>query len=219
MQAIRSAAGVANSAPLPSALRSRGAHLSVRGTLRLLTVFLVACAWSTARAELPYRVELEAPENLKRVVEPILDLPRWKDYPGMTPDLLRRLAVEERDHIRAAVETEGYFSAKVSTEVTEGEPAWRVRILVDPGERTRIAKVEIRFSGPLLNDPDAGKRMSAVRRAWGLPVGAPFRQADWDAAKAEAVRGVAARHGWDLPGSPTVPAVTSRTPSSVQAPR
>jgi len=192
MHAIRSAAGVASSAPLLSALRSRGAGVLPRGALLTVGFFLFACACTAARAQLPYRVELEGPQDLKRVVEPTLDLPRWKDYPGMTPDLLRRLAAEERDQIRAAVETEGYFSAKVFAEVTEGDPEWRVRIFIDPGERTRIANVEIRFSGPLLDDPAAEERMRVVRRDWALRVGAPFRQEDWDAAKAQAVRGVAA---------------------------
>jgi translocation and assembly module TamA len=189
MHAIRSAAGEASSAPLPSALRSRGAAAFARAALFVVVV----CASATARAELPYRVELEGPEDLKQVVEPTLDLPRWRDFPGMTPDLLSRLAIEERDQIRTVVETEGYFAAKVSVEVSEGEPEWRVLIKIEPGERTRIAKVEIRFSGPLLSDPDAEERMKAVRKAWVLPVGEPFRQADWDAAKAAAVHGVAAK--------------------------
>jgi translocation and assembly module TamA len=188
MHAIRSDAGVASSAPRPSASRFRG----VPALLQAALFVVIACACAAARAELPFRFELEGPEDLRRVVEPTLDLPRWKDYPGMTPDLLRRLAVEERDQIRAAVETEGYFSAKVGAEVTEGEAEWRVRIVIEPGERTRIASVEIRFGGPLLNDPDAEERMKAVRTAWALPVGAPFRQADWNAAKADAVRRIAA---------------------------
>jgi len=188
MHAIRSAAGEARSAPPPSALRSRGAAAVVRAALYIA----LCCACATARAELPYRVELEAPNDLKQVVEPTLDLPRWRDYPGMTPDLLRRLAIEERDDIRAVVETEGYFSAKVFAEVTEGEPEWLVKILIDPGERTRIEDIEIRFTGPLLKDPDAEKRMQAVRKAWTLPIGEPFRQSDWSAAKTDAVRRIAA---------------------------
>lgn len=177
------------SAPPPGASRS-----TVVGTvLRAALLVVLVCVCATARAELPYRVELEGPENLKQIIEPTLDLPRWKDYPGMTPDLLRRLAAEERDRIRAAVETEGYFSAKVSAEVTEGVPEWRVRIVIEPGERTRIKHVEIGFSGPLLKDPNAAQRMAEVRKAWTLPVGEPFRQADWDAAKADAVRRVAAK--------------------------
>lgn len=189
MHAIRSAAGMASSAPLPSEFRSRGAAAILRAAL----FAAIVCACATARAALPYRVELEAPQSLKQIVEPTLDLPRWRDYPGMDPDLLRRLAIEERDEVRAVVETEGYFSAKVSAEVTEGDPEWRVRIVIEPGERTRINKVEIRFSGPLLTDADAEERMKAVRKAWALPVGEPFRQADWDAAKAQAVRRIAAQ--------------------------
>jgi translocation and assembly module TamA len=187
MHSIRGAAEVAISAPLPSALRLRIRAAVVRAAL--CVVIALACA--SARAELPYRVELVGPKDLKEVVEPTLDLPRWRDFSGMTPDLLKRLVIEERDHIRSAVETEGYFSANVSAEVTEGEPEWLVRIEIDPGERTRIAQVDIRFSGPLLNDPDAEKRMKAVRESWGLPVGDPFRQASWDSAKLAAVREIA----------------------------
>jgi translocation and assembly module TamA len=188
MHSIQSAAEVAISAPLPSALRLRVRAAVVRAAL---CVVIALCS-ASARAELPYRVELVGPNDLKEVVEPTLDLPRWREFPGMTPDLLRRLALEERDHIRAAVETEGYFSANVSAEVTEAEPEWLVRIVIEPGERTRIAQVDIRFSGPLLSDPDAEERMKAVRKSWSLPVGDSFRQASWDAAKLAAVREVAA---------------------------
>lgn len=188
MHAIRCAAGVARSPPLFGALR----RLGTATILRCALFGAIACVAATARAELPYRVELDAPQNLKEAIEPTLDLPRWRDYPGMTPDLLRRLAVEERDRIRDIVETEGYFAAQVEAEVTEGTPEWRVRLVVVPGVRTRVAAVNIRFSGPLLEDPDAEARMTAVRKAWLLPVGEPFRQRDWDAAKADAVRRVAA---------------------------
>ncbi len=188
MQWTRSAAEVAISAPLASAWRSRGAA----AVARVAFCIALACVTATARAELPYRVELEGPKELTEAVAPTLDLPRWREYPGMTPDLLRRLAIEERDEIRAIVETEGYFSAKVSVDVTEGAPEWLVKIAIEPGERTRITQVDIRFSGPLLTDPDAAERMKAVRKAWLLPVGAPFRQADWNAAKVEAAHRVAA---------------------------
>jgi translocation and assembly module TamA len=188
MLSIQGAAEVAISAPLPSALRFRMRAAVVRAALCIVIAF--SCA--SAHAELPYRVELVGPNDLKQIVEPTLDLPRWREFPGMSPDLLRRLAAEERDHILAALETEGYFSANVRVEVTEGDPEWLVRIVIEPGKRTRIAQVDIRFSGPLLRDPDAEKRMQEIRGSWGLPVGAPFRQADWDAAKLAAVRGVAA---------------------------
>lgn len=189
MHAIRSAAGVARSAPLLGALR----RLRAAKILRWVLFGAIVCSAATAHAELPYRVELDAPQDLKAVIEPTLDLPRWRDYPGMEPDLLRRLANEERDRIRETVETEGYFSARVEAEVSEGAPEWLVRLVVVPGVRTRVVAVDIRFSGPLLEDPDGAARMTEVRKAWALPPGDPFRQEDWDAAKADAVRRVAAR--------------------------
>ena len=62
---------------------------------------------------------------------------------------------------------------------------------LEPGPRTRIAGVQIRFSGPATQDPEAQYLFKEVREGWRLRRGQPFRQADWDAAKRAAARELA----------------------------
>lgn len=160
----------------------------VRTFAHLLFMVASACAGASAHASLTYRVEFDVPAELRASVERGVDLPRWKDYPGMDSDLLRQLAEEARTQAKAAADTEGFFSARVTASVDEDGAQWVVRIAIEPGERTRVASVDIRFSGALLGDADAVERMRAIRAAWSLPPGAPFRQEDWDRAKEGAVR-------------------------------
>lgn len=70
--------------------------------------------------------------------------------------------------------TEGYFSPTVEF---SGD-ASQVVLEVVPGPRTRIAAVDVSIDGTL-----SEARRAALIAAWGLPVGQPFRQQDWNAAK------------------------------------
>ncbi len=122
-----------------------------------------------------------------------LDLMRWQHDEKMSMDLLQRLVAEARSEVERAVAAEGYFSPTVRTAIErEDDGSIIVRIAVDPGLRTVVSGVELRFRGPVAEtDPDGQARMDAVRSAWKLPAGEPFRQADWDAAKRGAVKELA----------------------------
>jgi len=189
MYAVRGAAAVVQSVD-PGTSQ---AWQAIRTLVGLALLAATAGFGAPAAAALQYRVELDVPAVLRAAVERGVDLPRWQDYPGMDPELLRQLAEEARAQAKAAAGTEGFFSARVTAAVEEGAEQWVVRISIDPGERTRIASVEIRFSGAVLDDAEAAERMRAIRAAWSLPPGAAFRQEDWDGAKAAAVRQLAAR--------------------------
>jgi translocation and assembly module TamA len=117
-----------------------------------------------------------------------LDLMRWQHDEKMSMDLLQRLVAEARSEVERAVAAEGYFSPTVRTVIEREGDGSIVRIAVDPGPRTVVSGVELRFRGPVLeSDPDGQARMAAVRNAWPLVTGEPFRQVDWDAAKRQAV--------------------------------
>jgi translocation and assembly module TamA len=66
-----------------------------------------------------------------------------------------------------------------------------VRLTLEPGERTHVAAVDIRFIGPAASDPQARALLEQVRASWLLRAGQPFRQEDWEAAKRKAVRELA----------------------------
>ena len=79
----------------------------------------------------------------------------------MDSERLKRLVDEAIQESREAAATEGYFSAQVRAEVDSQADPWVVRIAVEPGERTRVGEVDIRFLGPATSDGEA----SATTRA------------------------------------------------------
>src|SRR5258708_2288403 len=146
-----------------------------------------------AYARLDYRVEIEAPREMKATLEKGLNIVRWRLDPEMDAERLKRLADEAVQEARETAATEGYFSAQVRAEIDSRAEPWVVRLRVEPGERTRVGEVDIRFTGPAAADGEARQHLRKVRENWLLRGGQPFRQEDWEAAKRTAVRELA---GW-----------------------
>lgn len=157
-----------------------------------MLAFVVATAGGPAWAQDPrYRVEIDAPAELARTLAQGLDLVRWQYDAQMSPEHLERLLEEALREAREVAATEGYFSARIAARIEQSTRPPTVHLSVEPGERTRVAAVEIRFSGPAAGDPEAREILERVREGWRLRRGQPFRQADWDAAKREAARELA----------------------------
>jgi translocation and assembly module TamA len=146
------------------------------------------CAGHAAAARIDYRVEIEAPRELKTTLERGLNVVRWRDDPEMDADRLKRLVDEAVRESREAAATEGYFSAEVRAEIDSSVAPWVVRLRLDPEQRTRVRDVELRFLGPAATDAQARALLEKVRASWTLKRGEPFRQADWEAAKRQALR-------------------------------
>jgi translocation and assembly module TamA len=164
----------------------------VRGTLVLLLVLQLSTARVPALAAgIEYGVEIDAPSLLAEPLRKGLNLVRWQGDPQMTPELLRRLADEAAQDAREVAAAEGYFSPQVRVAIDEQVRPWRVLVQLEPGERTTVAAVEIRFSGPVTADEQARDALERVRAAWALARGQPFRQEDWEGAKRGAVRELA----------------------------
>jgi len=157
--------------------------------VRILALTFLALLATPALARLDYRVEIDAPKELKSALEKGLNIVRWRLDPDMDAERLKRLVDEAVKETREAAATDGYFSAGVRAEVDSSAEQWVVRIKVEPGERTRVGDVEIRFTGPALLDAgEAQSRMRKVRENWLLRTGQPFKQDDWEAAKRQALR-------------------------------
>ena len=137
---------------------------------------------------LRYRVEIDAPRDLARTLRQGLSLVRWQNDAQMTPEQLGRIAKESEREAREVAATEGYFSATVETRIEQAQPEWKVTLKLEPGARTRVASVDISFSGPATQDGEARKLFERVRERWLLRPGEPVRQADWDQAKRGALR-------------------------------
>ncbi|MDF3009320.1 MAG: putative outer membrane protein putative antigen [Burkholderiales bacterium] len=138
-----------------------------------------------------YRVEVVAPGELGRTLRQGLNLVRQQSDPGISPERFKRLLEEAEREAREVAATEGYFSARVSTRIDDATQPRTVHLVLEPGERTLVTAVEIRFRGPATGDPEAREALEQVREGWRLRAGEPFRQAAWEEAKRVAVRALA----------------------------
>ena len=156
---------------------------------------------ATAPSRAQYRVEVDAPDELRQLLLEHLDLSRFQSAPdteAIDATELTRLAAAAPAQARALLETEGYFAATVETSRSMdagGLPL--VRVKVDPGPRSRIDSVTLAASGELQTlaaeaGSPAAQLLAALRGGWPLPVGAPFRQPSWAAAKASTLARVRA---------------------------
>ena len=64
-----------------------------------------------------YKVEVTAPGPVKAAVERSLDLVRWQSYAEITPEFFDLLVADARSQARDATEAQGFFSAKVTSEI------------------------------------------------------------------------------------------------------
>lgn len=138
-------------------------------------------------------VQIEAPQDLRTLLERHLDLVRLAALTRgetVTDTELTRLVDATPSQVRDLLETEGYFSPEVRVE-RSGRPAGAtesVRVRVQPGRITRVSRVDFEFEGPLAEAAQAGDAAAArvvqqLRSAWLLKPGAAFRNPLWSEAK------------------------------------
>src|SRR5712671_2310077 len=163
--------------------------------LVLLLLLLAAASCALAQAQpLRYKVRIEAPRELRGMLEGGLQLTRWESDPQMTEQLLARLVAEAEQEVREAVATRGYFSAKVTSTIERSAQPWTVVLRVDPGPATHVTGAEVNFSGPVTEDTAASSLLARIRREWKLKPGERFTQDAWNDAKANASRMLADWH-------------------------
>lgn len=124
---------------------------------QLPIVFLLAIATPLVAGEL----SVQAPDEIEELLAPWL--PEKAGNPGRLQGQLSEILA-----------TEGYFSPEFKfSENDDG-----LQLVIDPGPRTTVASVNVTVDGKI-----APKMKSDLIAGWGLPVGRPFRQADWNDAK------------------------------------
>jgi len=148
---------------------------------------------ASAPAFAAYRLEINAPDDLQKLLTQYLDLGRFQSstQDGITTAELDRLAGAAPAQAKALLETEGYFNAEVRTqksETAEGLPL--ITLIVEPGPRTRIDKWTLQVEGELkqgldAKDPTARATLEKLEDGWPLKLGRPFRQSVWTEAKNE----------------------------------
>src|SRR5690606_38309476 len=120
------------------------------------------------------------PEALQAIVGAVDAIARLADdQDGGEVSRLRRRAHEAT---LSALETQGYFSAKVDLEAIEDELGEAWDIFITPGERTTVSSVDIGFTGQISTEPLA-QRVADIKESWSLKPGELFINAEWGSAK------------------------------------
>src|SRR5690606_35642226 len=143
-------------------------------------------AWSAAHCAHAARPEVvidpggvppSALQAINGAVEAITRLA--EDQDGGEVSRLRRRA---RDATLSALETQGYYSPKVTLEVGEdiGGETWDITI--EPGERTQVDDVNLHFKGQIAR-PEFADRVQLLKEQWPLQQGMPFINESWHNAK------------------------------------
>ncbi len=143
------------------------------------------------RKAVNYTVRIDAPGKLDDLLEDNLDLLRWRGNPRVDLDQLQRLVKAVPEEAKTLIATEGYYSPKITAglDTSGGTPV--ARIVVDPGQPTLVSDLDLVLQGFVpFEQGGAPYDSAALRRRWTLPVGARFRQGDWEAAKRDLLREV-----------------------------
>ncbi|MBC7995445.1 MAG: BamA/TamA family outer membrane protein [Rhizobacter sp.] len=147
---------------------------------------------ASAPGTVSYRVEVQAPDELRQMLLTHLDLARFQNAPqtdGITNAELIRLAAASPAQARTLLETEGYFSPQVS--VKRDDPPDQtplITLTVSPGPRTTVVTWELNPGGDLKKNVDAGDPtaqalLARLRGRWPLKEGKAFSQPEWSSAK------------------------------------
>lgn len=144
-----------------------------------------------ASAQATYKVEITAPKELRALLVDHLDLVRYQERDDLSDEQFKYLVATVGEQVRQLTATEGYFLPNAVATVREQNGARVVQLKVDPRERTMVSAVALALNGAAAADQPSP--IVSLRESWRLPVGSPFRQADWDAAKNSALQGLQKR--------------------------
>ena len=143
------------------------------------------------------RIEVSAPDPLKALLERHLDLVRLGRMTSDDVDIdeWQRLIDATPSQVRELLRTEGYFEPQISVQrVPSRNPgeADLVKLNVIAGPRIRVGRVTFDAEGEIERGAAAGEAyassaLAQLRARWDLPEGAPFRNASWSDAKANAL--------------------------------
>ena len=150
-------------------------------------------AANAAPVIIKYTVRIDAPGDLKELLEDNLDLQRFRDSPRMTREQLFRLVRAAPEQIRTLVSTSGYYTPEVSVTFDRNAAPAVVDVKVVPGEPVRVGETDLVLEGFAPNpEQPADKQFdaTALKASWPLKKGTVFRQDEWEGAKRAILRQV-----------------------------
>ena len=134
-----------------------------------------------------FTLEVEAPKDVRELLEKYMELQRYRSFSTLRPSELRRLLGASDGNIRDLLGTIGYFSPSIELELRERAPGSelppQVIVKVEPGPATLVSSASINFSGTNAQDPKGDFIRRSIQRNWGLAEGETFNQSEWASSK------------------------------------
>jgi translocation and assembly module TamA len=157
----------------------------------MLSVYVILGAQAAYAQGINYTVRIDAPGQLDDLLENNLDLLRWRGNPRVDLEQLQRLVKAAPEEAKTLIATEGYYSPRITAGLDTSGSTPVARIVVDPGQPVLVSDIDLVLQGFVpFEQGGAPYDAAALRNRWSLPVGARFRQADWEAAKRDLLREV-----------------------------
>lgn len=130
-----------------------------------------------------YDFEIDAPAELKALIERQTLIGRWRFRPEYQPDQFDALYLRLQEEVETLLRSQGYFDFEVKT---SGDSR-RVRVEVNAGARTTVNRVELKLTGAVSGFPEFEKRL---RERWQLPEGTFYNSANWESSKRYLLEGL-----------------------------
>jgi len=146
---------------------------------------------SAAQPGAAFVIEIEAPDDIKELLTRHLELQRYRELTDLSDDELGRLLRLADQDARQLIGTLGYFAPEITMDrqAASADTPWPVvKIVVNPGEATRIEQVNIAFTGDIASNEAAAAQRAQIQANWSLRAGSRFTQTAWDSAKLQALR-------------------------------
>jgi len=151
--------------------------------VRPFVALLAACIASSAFAAAPFKVTWQAPRPLRGLYEKYLPPPKEIPAGEDRAVALRAWIRDVRKRVPEIAASEGYYSATFDIRFDD-ERREHATVVVTPGPRTTVGKVDIEFTGDLAGGgAEREARRRSLTQSWTLKEGRPFRSPDWEAAK------------------------------------
>ncbi|MET0335290.1 MAG: BamA/TamA family outer membrane protein [Rhizobacter sp.] len=182
----------ANPPAAPAAATAAAPAASAASEPAAATAAAAPASAASAPVTVAYRVQVQAPDNLRKLLLTYLDLARFQNAPqteGITNAELIRLAAASPSQARQLLETEGYFNAEIGvTRIDPPDETPLITLNVAPGPRTTIGQWELTITGELqkrieFGEKDAIDLLERLRKRWPLEEGSYFSQSAWSSAK------------------------------------
>lgn len=158
--------------------------------MRLLLILALGLA-AIARAAEPFEVEIDAPEELRRLLLEHVELSRWRSRERMNAEEFQRLYRTAPKEIADLLATQGYYRPRVVATLEERGGIPSARFCIDPGEPVRVTAIDIAFVGALTHDSDHDRKTERLRAGWPLSALSVFRHEQWEAGKRGLLRALA----------------------------